>query len=420
MRGAIDRPREAALASRQPPPRQGVPHGVEEEDRSQDPYHQTRRTPRHAAADRGREAEGQSKGRAGAQEEDRRRTPRGPGPRRGRQGPAQGQGRAEQGQVGAAQARPQHPPDCAPCPRRCPPSGITQAAAGTQAATRKVEVAAKQAVDNVAATLEKVADRVESMVAESPQSAAPGDRHPRGIHLRLSRHRLPRRARDEPCGVGAGAACAPCRSRRLRVAARCAATRRGDAARLHARDGREAGAGHRVTTSCGTAWPPACAARRSRPTTTRYEPAATRPIPPWRTRRRSSAATGPRQAARGTLVHLVERRAHPDLVSSSRKARRKTLRTPCRHVPWRTIPECIADDPPLGELAVSRAEIRQAVLAQRWRLATERLVEARYRFQRLNDADEINIQSLRRAARQVHDLERERGALGRQMEQFAD
>lgn len=44
MRGAIDRPREAALASRQPPPRQGVPHGVEEEDRSQDPYHQTRRT----------------------------------------------------------------------------------------------------------------------------------------------------------------------------------------------------------------------------------------------------------------------------------------------------------------------------------------------------------------------------------------
>ncbi len=71
-------------------------------------------------------------------------------------------------------------------------------------------------------------------------------------------------------------------------------------------------------------------------------------------------------------------------------------------------------------VVASRAEIRQAVLAQRWRLATERLVEARYRFQRLNDADEINIQSLRRAARQVHDLERERGALGRQMEQFAD
>ena len=71
-------------------------------------------------------------------------------------------------------------------------------------------------------------------------------------------------------------------------------------------------------------------------------------------------------------------------------------------------------------VVASRAEIRQAVLAQRWRLATERLVEARYRFQRLNDADEINIQSLRRAARQVNDLERERGALGRQMEQFAD
>ncbi len=71
-------------------------------------------------------------------------------------------------------------------------------------------------------------------------------------------------------------------------------------------------------------------------------------------------------------------------------------------------------------VVASRAEIRQAVLAQRWRLATERLVEARYRFQRLNDADEINIQSLRRAARQVHDREPERGALGRQMEQFAD
>ena len=71
-------------------------------------------------------------------------------------------------------------------------------------------------------------------------------------------------------------------------------------------------------------------------------------------------------------------------------------------------------------VVASEAEIRQAVLAQRWRLATERLVEARCRFQRLNDSDEMDIQSMRRAARLIHDLELERGALGRELEQLAD
>jgi hypothetical protein len=68
----------------------------------------------------------------------------------------------------------------------------------------------------------------------------------------------------------------------------------------------------------------------------------------------------------------------------------------------------------------SEIEIRQSVLAQRWRLATERLVEARCRFQRLNDAETMDIQSMRRAARLIHDLEHERSALGREMENLAD
>ena len=71
-------------------------------------------------------------------------------------------------------------------------------------------------------------------------------------------------------------------------------------------------------------------------------------------------------------------------------------------------------------VVASEAEIRQAVLAQRWRLATERVVVARCRFQRLHDSDEMDIQSMRRAARLIHDLERERGALGREREQLAD
>lgn len=58
----------------------------------------------------------------------------------------------------------------------------------------------------------------------------------------------------------------------------------------------------------------------------------------------------------------------------------------------------------------------RAVLAQRWRIATERLVAARYRFQLLNEAEVPDIRELRRAARLVHDLELERGALGREME----
>lgn len=60
----------------------------------------------------------------------------------------------------------------------------------------------------------------------------------------------------------------------------------------------------------------------------------------------------------------------------------------------------------------------QARLAQRWRQTTERLVAARQRFQLLNEADAMDIRELRRAARLVYDLELERGALGRAMEEL--
>ena len=40
---------------------------------------------------------------------------------------------------------------------------------------------------------------------------------------------------------------------------------------------------------------------------------------------------------------------------------------------------------------------QRLALAQRWRLTTERLVEARHHFRRLSDAESIDIRALRRA-----------------------
>lgn len=61
---------------------------------------------------------------------------------------------------------------------------------------------------------------------------------------------------------------------------------------------------------------------------------------------------------------------------------------------------------------------QQHALAHRWRITTERLVEARSQFRLLNEADSMDIRALRRAARMVYDLELERGALANAMEQF--
>lgn len=57
-------------------------------------------------------------------------------------------------------------------------------------------------------------------------------------------------------------------------------------------------------------------------------------------------------------------------------------------------------------------------LAHRWRVTTERLVEARSHFRLLNEAESTDIRALRRTARMVYDLERERGALACAMEEF--
>jgi hypothetical protein len=61
---------------------------------------------------------------------------------------------------------------------------------------------------------------------------------------------------------------------------------------------------------------------------------------------------------------------------------------------------------------------REQVLAARWRLTTERLVEARSHFRLLNESDSMDIGAMRRVARLVHDLELERHALARAMEQL--
>ena len=61
---------------------------------------------------------------------------------------------------------------------------------------------------------------------------------------------------------------------------------------------------------------------------------------------------------------------------------------------------------------------QQHALAHRWRITTERLVEARSQFRLLNEADSMDIRALRRAARMVYDLELERAALAQAMEQF--
>lgn len=67
---------------------------------------------------------------------------------------------------------------------------------------------------------------------------------------------------------------------------------------------------------------------------------------------------------------------------------------------------------------LTEVDTQQHALALRWRTTTERLVEARNRFRRLNDAESMDIAELRRAARSVHDLELERGALVRAMEEY--
>jgi hypothetical protein len=61
---------------------------------------------------------------------------------------------------------------------------------------------------------------------------------------------------------------------------------------------------------------------------------------------------------------------------------------------------------------------QQHALAHRWRITTERLVEARSHFRLLNEADSMDIRALQRTARRVYDLELERGALARAMEAF--
>jgi hypothetical protein len=61
---------------------------------------------------------------------------------------------------------------------------------------------------------------------------------------------------------------------------------------------------------------------------------------------------------------------------------------------------------------------QQQALAHRWRVTTERLVEARSHFRLLNEAESMDIRELRRTARMVYDLELERGALARAMEEF--
>jgi len=60
---------------------------------------------------------------------------------------------------------------------------------------------------------------------------------------------------------------------------------------------------------------------------------------------------------------------------------------------------------------------QQHALALRWRVTTERLVEARSHFRLLNEADSMDIRELRRTARRVYDLELERSALARAMEE---
>ena len=67
---------------------------------------------------------------------------------------------------------------------------------------------------------------------------------------------------------------------------------------------------------------------------------------------------------------------------------------------------------------LNAVDSQQQALAHRWRITTERLVEARSRFRLLSEADSMDIRELRRAARLMYDLELERGALGRAMEEF--
>lgn len=64
------------------------------------------------------------------------------------------------------------------------------------------------------------------------------------------------------------------------------------------------------------------------------------------------------------------------------------------------------------------AQPREHALADRWRLTTERLVEARSHFRLLNESESMDIAAMRRVARLVHDLELERNALARAMEQL--
>lgn len=66
---------------------------------------------------------------------------------------------------------------------------------------------------------------------------------------------------------------------------------------------------------------------------------------------------------------------------------------------------------------VSDINQQQHALAHRWRVTTERLVEARSHFRLLNEAESMDIRALRRSARMVYDLELERSALARAMEE---
>ncbi len=56
------------------------------------------------------------------------------------------------------------------------------------------------------------------------------------------------------------------------------------------------------------------------------------------------------------------------------------------------------------------------MLAARWQVMTARWIETRSLYERLANEPSVDIQALRRAARQLHDLQLERGAVASVLE----
>lgn len=56
------------------------------------------------------------------------------------------------------------------------------------------------------------------------------------------------------------------------------------------------------------------------------------------------------------------------------------------------------------------------MLAARWQVMTARWMETRSLYERLANEPSVDIQALRRAARQLHDLQLERGAVASVLE----